>query len=130
MKYYVQAYGDKRDYPPHVGQQFWFCLSQKCSDKNQHPLTYYTKTPIMTDRGDLYVCPATSSSEGTCNYLGPKKHTPEGKPSALADGFPPDTPIAADMRGNHKDGGNVLFFDGRVQFLTGEEYEKALKELE
>jgi prepilin-type processing-associated H-X9-DG protein len=131
MRFYVEKLGTGKNYPPHVGQQFWLCLSQNCIEKDRHPATYYSQVHVFgrTEK-DLYECPAAHSSEDSINYLGPKKHTPDGNPSALVEGLPPDTPIAADKKGNHKDGGNVLFFDGRVQFLTGEEYEKALKELE
>jgi prepilin-type processing-associated H-X9-DG protein len=129
MHMYIQAYGNREYYPPHVGQQFWFCLAGKCNDNKAHPASYFEKAPLF---GNVYLflCPRMNSPEGDIDYIGPRKLTPEGSPSALADGLPKDTPIAADKKGNHKDRGNVLFFDGRVQFLTGEEYEKALKELE
>jgi prepilin-type processing-associated H-X9-DG protein len=63
------------------------------------------------------------------DYLGPARHlaVPVGNPSALVDGVPSRYPIACDAPGNHKEGGNVLWFDGSVTFLRGQDYEAAVK---
>jgi prepilin-type processing-associated H-X9-DG protein len=129
MCVYYSAFGSNHDYPPHVGTKFLLCLAGLCDDKRQHPHAYFNKAPLA-GIGNDFNC-LLSKEEGVfASYLGPKKHTPNDNPSALAKDLPPDTPIAADKKGNHKDGGNVLFFDGSVKFLPDEEYEKALKELE
>ena len=39
-----------------------------------------------------------------------------------------NTIIACDLKGNHKEGRNVLFFDGAVQWMTNEQFGAALAE--
>jgi prepilin-type processing-associated H-X9-DG protein len=129
LRTYVSGYGEKQGYPPHVGTDVWLCLIGRCGDKNQHPDTYFEDAPLY-ECDDVFICPETRKLEYSFDYLGPRKRTPEGNPCALMEGLPPDTPVAADKKGNHPDGGNVLFFDGSIKFLQGEEYEKAMKELE
>jgi prepilin-type processing-associated H-X9-DG protein len=131
MHIYVFEFGKNRFYPPHVGEKFWLCLAGRCEDKASHPAGYFEKAPLVEHEDeDIFKCPSAKSPKGAMDYLGPRKHTPAGTPSAMVDGLPGNTPLAADKKGNHKEGGNVLFFDGSVRYLTGEEYETALKELE
>jgi prepilin-type processing-associated H-X9-DG protein len=129
MQIYCTTFGKNRDYPPHAGVTFWLCLAGKCGEPGLHPAGYAAKAPLAKEPGDLK-CPTAKAKDSVIDYLGPKKHTPDGTPSALKDSLPGETPIAADKKGNHADGGNVLFFDGSIRFLKGDEYEKALKQLE
>jgi prepilin-type processing-associated H-X9-DG protein len=129
MMVYVQAFGAKKDYPPHTGPRFLQCLAGRCGDRDRHPEDYFGRAPLPIEGKELNCL--RSREEGVfASYLGPRKHTPAGNPSALMDGLPARTPVAADRKGNHADGGNVLFLDGSVEFLTGGDYEKALAQLE
>jgi hypothetical protein len=135
MNIYHSNFGNSVYYMPHQGQAFFTCL---LGHPESHSNTYEQNAPF-NDAGfrRIFCCPSSGDNPAkvkACgnmpDYLGPKKHTPAGTLSALDDSVPANTPIAADKKGNHRDGGNVLFFDGTMQFLRGVEYEKALKELE
>jgi len=112
---YVSGFGNGRDYMPHVGQRFFLCLNG-CTDP-AHPATYATRSPCGGNAA-LFLCPATGHKAGI-DYLGPRKHTPPGNPSALARGLPADLVIGCDKPGNHKAGGNVLRFDGSAIWSQG-----------
>jgi prepilin-type processing-associated H-X9-DG protein len=129
MHVYVSAYGRNKLYPPHTGTAFWTCLAGCCGDTQRHRDAYFARSPCFGNP-DLYKCPSAKTSKGTVDYLGPRKLTPEGTLSALEDGLDAHAPLAADRKGNHAEGGNVLLFDGSVKFLKGEEYEQALKGLQ
>jgi prepilin-type processing-associated H-X9-DG protein len=133
MLIYRSTFGNNVDYMPHHGQAFFKCL---LGHGEPHPSSYEQKAPCCGNK-ELFICPSGGTiiesvvADGNMpDYLGPKKHTPNGTPSALDDSVPANTPIAADKKHNHTAGGNVLFFDGTVRFLIGVEYEMALNELE
>jgi prepilin-type processing-associated H-X9-DG protein len=130
LQIYRGMFGKESGYPPHTGQTFLLCLAGKCGKQNLHPREYFEKAPLKSEPASLFKCPATKSRSSLLDYLGPRKQTPAGVTSALAEGMRPDTPVAADKKGHHPHGGNVLFLDGSVKFLRGEEYEAAIKQLE
>lgn len=128
MHIYVATFGRNSAYPPHAGEAYFLCL-KGCQDP-AHPAGYAAQAPLMGS--DLFECPSASTAPGTMDYRGPKRFEglkPEGV-SALADEVPPDRVIGCDKKGNHRDGGNGLRFDGSVRFLKDAEYEEALKTTE
>jgi prepilin-type N-terminal cleavage/methylation domain-containing protein len=132
MHVYISAFGKNKQYMPHVGKAFWVCLKGHASN---HPASYRDKAPFRGSN-DLYVCPssgsdASSVTDDSCvDYRGPVKDTnyvPTAALSALADGLPADFTIACEEEVNHKkSGGNVMRFDGSVQFKTDQDFTTAI----
>lgn len=132
MQLYVAQFGRNQDYPPHVGERFFLCLTG-CPDP-KHRAGYSGKAPFRGSE-EIFKCPSARTPEGTMDYRGPKQYIPPGQsgpfPSALTDGCSAARIIGCDKAGNHRDGGgNVLRFDGSVQWAEGAEYERALGDTE
>jgi prepilin-type N-terminal cleavage/methylation domain-containing protein len=124
MVLYVSAYGKNKFYPPHVSDAFLNCLRGRCGPHPGAPAPWVQRAPLP-GHDDLFVCPSTGhlSSPTALDYAGPNVtglNTPY-----LTDDVPPDRIIAGDRSiKNHKnDGGNVLRFDGSVQYYPADEYE-------
>jgi prepilin-type processing-associated H-X9-DG protein len=134
MHVYVSAFGKNTNYMPHSGDAFFTCLLGHGAP--DHPPLYATKAPFYGNLS-LYVCPSSGSDDTSVqpgstmvDYRGPKRHAnvPAGCPSALVDGIPADYIIGCDAPVNHKgSGGNVLRFDGSVQFKTDDEFDSAVQ---
>jgi prepilin-type N-terminal cleavage/methylation domain-containing protein len=123
MHLYVSSYGKNKLYPPHVGDAFLNCLRGRCGPHTGAPTPYEQRAPLPS-HDDLFVCPSTGnvSSATALDYAGPNV---TGLTSTyLNDAVPPDRIIAGDKADqNHKkDGGNMLRFDGSVQFYSADEY--------
>lgn len=135
MHVYISKFGGNKYYPPHTGDAFWTCL---LGHGEGHSSDYQMKAPRRGDL-DVYVCPGSGSDVSSvtpggkmADYRGPKRQTdvPADNPSALVDGISPSTIILCEEPGHHKGGGNVLYFNGRVEFLTGDAYQAALAQTE
>jgi hypothetical protein len=123
---YVAQFGNRCDPPPHRGAAFWLCLGGRCGEPEKHAPGYAAQAPLA-GKLDVLLCPACSGDRLT-DYLGPR---PYPSPGALPSICPPGHPIAADKPANHKGaGGNVLFYNGIVEYMEGAKYEEALKKLE
>jgi prepilin-type N-terminal cleavage/methylation domain-containing protein/prepilin-type processing-associated H-X9-DG protein len=124
MHLYISQFGKNSQYPPHVGPDFFTCLKGHTAG---HTSTYPDKAPLKGS-DDLFKCPSAATPPGTMDYRGPKRYTklPASAISALADSVPADYQIGCDVQNNHKDGGNVLRFDGSVRFLQDSEYDGAV----
>jgi prepilin-type N-terminal cleavage/methylation domain-containing protein len=128
MHIYMSAFGKNKHFMPHVGDAFFTCL---LGHGGQHPTSYQTKAPLY-GQAELFVCPSSGSDAttvtpgGSCaDYMGPARHpdVSPASPSALASGIFAGHPIAADAPRNHKGaGGNVLRFDGAVDFRTDTDF--------
>jgi hypothetical protein len=127
---YCSSFGRKQDYMPHTGQPFLLCLD-RCADP-AHPATYAARSPCSGNT-KVFLCPATGHASGI-DYLGPRKHTPPGNPSALSNEVPAHTVFACDKPGNHPGGGHVVRMDGAVfikePWTEGADYDAALKQTE
>jgi type II secretory pathway pseudopilin PulG len=136
MYIYVSQYGKHRHYMPHIGDAFLTCL---LGHGGEHPTSYLKKAPCYGNP-ELYVCPSSGSAStsvtpgGACaDYKGPAKnrYVSSASPSAVTDGIFSGYPIGGDARINHKGmGGNILRFDGSVQFRTDVDYTHALDRLQ
>jgi prepilin-type processing-associated H-X9-DG protein len=123
MMNYVSVYGGQSDYPPHTGGAFLNCLRGRCG--GSHPPSWEKQAPLA-GRDDLFVCPDSgrAASESALGYKGPGVR---GLGTDVLTGrTPPDRVIAADAsRDNHRGrGGNVLRFDGSVQFRDADEFDR------
>jgi len=127
MHVYLSHFGRGHAYMPHTGQAFWLCLDQ-CLDP-VHPPTYASQSPACGNNS-LFICPSTWQLGRGMDYLGPRKQTPPSNPSALMNGLLPGLIIGCDKPGNHKNGGNVLLFDGVTRFIGDPDYASALNQTE
>jgi prepilin-type N-terminal cleavage/methylation domain-containing protein len=124
MHMYVSSYGKNKFFPPHTGDAFLNCLRGRCGPHQGAPLPYEQRAPLPS-HDDLFVCPSTGNvqSPTELDYAGP--NVTGLKTPYLNDSLPPERIIAGDRRlSNHKnEGGNVLRFDGSVQFYAVDEYQ-------
>ena len=93
--------------PEETGSAFWLKLS-----KTQPPL-------IDRTMNDIYLCPVKGDGS-TCDYLGP---------GTQANSLSMDSPVGADTRGNHPDGGNVVRKSGDVVEVSDAELRKLTADL-
>ena len=132
MHVYLANYGKGKYYMPHAGDAFWTCLLGHAG--SGHPSSYAVASPCL-DTPELFMCPSSPSDTtsvtagGTmADYRGPKRHpdVPSGALSAIADGIYASYPLAADVPSNHKGaGGNVMRFDGAINFQADPDYTDA-----
>jgi len=87
--------------------------------RNDHDDKFPPDTDALVDAGllldDAFKCPSAKSTR-TCDYF---IHFPSS-PDA-----PGETIIACDFKGNHGNGRNVLYLDGRVQLMKEEDFFQA-----
>jgi prepilin-type processing-associated H-X9-DG protein len=104
--------------------EFLNCLRGRCGPHPGAPAPWYQRAPLSS-QDDLFVCPSTDnvSSPTALDYAGP--NVTGLKTPYLTEDVPPDRIIAGDRSlKNHKNnGGNVLRFDGSVQFFEVDEYQ-------
>lgn len=122
---YTSQFGRHSQFPPHAGEEMWLCLKGHAGG---HPSTYAERAPLYGS-GEIFKCPSAATPPGTMDYRGPARYEklPPTSLSALADSVPTNRAIGCDKQANHKDGGNVLRFDGTVLFMEDTEYQDAMK---
>jgi prepilin-type N-terminal cleavage/methylation domain-containing protein len=125
---YLNTFGRNNLYPPHDGVTFLNCLRGRCG--GTHPNPWTTHAPLR-GQDDLYVCPSVGQPSGpdVIDYKGPSY---SGLPTTfMSDNFPRQRAIAGDNQTtNHRnEGGNILRFDGSVQFFAPDEYDEATQAL-
>jgi prepilin-type N-terminal cleavage/methylation domain-containing protein len=120
---YVTSFGKGKLYPPHTGVTFLDCLRGQCGGAD-HPQPWTQKAPLAR-QNDLYVCPTvgTVSSDKACDYAGPVVSDLPGG-TVLNNACPSDRFIAGDkaLTNHRSEGGNLVRFDGSVQFYSADEY--------
>jgi prepilin-type N-terminal cleavage/methylation domain-containing protein len=119
---YANTFGKLYLYPPHDGTTFLECLRGRCG--GNHPSPWTTFAPLRNQH-DVFVCPSTGNiaSETALDYKGPGY---TGLPyNWINDSYPRDRPIVGDGAVEHhkSQGGNILRFDGAVQFYDPSSYE-------
>ncbi len=132
MHVYLSNYGKNKHYMPHAGDAFWTCLLGHAG--GEHPSSYATHSPCL-DSVQLYLCPSSPSDQTSvtpggqmADYRGPTRHPdmPTVALAAIADGIFSGYPIGADIPSNHKGaGGNILRFDGSINFRADSDYTDA-----
>jgi prepilin-type N-terminal cleavage/methylation domain-containing protein len=123
---YVNTYGRNSLYPPHDGTTFLNCLRGRCGGTHPNPWTLHAP---LHSQDDLYVCPSVGLPAGPAviDYMGP--NFSDLGITGMNDNYPRQRPIAGDNKAeNHRgEGGNVVRFDGSVQFYPVEDYDDATR---
>jgi prepilin-type processing-associated H-X9-DG protein len=122
VELYVSSYGKNALYPPHLRDDLLNCLRGRCG--GSHPEPWTQRAPLARN-DDLFVCPSTGTKwgePGILDYGGPLPG--DGVTTALHNEIPPDRFIFGDRAASnhHGEGGNVVRFDGSVQFYPIEEF--------
>ena len=126
MHIYIAAYGRNKYPPSHTGEAFWLCLNG-CKDP-AHPTDDSFK-----NIADLLVCPSTGHRSGSMDYRGPQASLVNSfsDPYYQVMSDPPRIPhppfLSCDKQGNHEYGGNVLRYEGSVQWREDSDYRLALE---
>jgi hypothetical protein len=129
LKQYAEVYGGGHSYPPHNGEGFMLCLLGKSNNKLGCPdLSLHSNKYAMQKDAPLDVSVFMRHS-GDANirvWRGPKDYRKSKLLLNHVDDIRKINVIACEEYGYHGDYGHVLYENGSIRFLCGNDYKMAL----